>query len=337
MRAEFPFDRGDVVERGKAGLVAEVLDLEARGGAGEGEMFSPAPLRIGQVGIHIGAVEHVAGAAGVDHPLLWDRKRRQRLLLAAFVVPQHAALAARDRADAAAALLEIGERVLRRLAKLLAEPLGHHRHVDETQKLVCVRAQPAAVERREDAGLAAAPGVEQRGIGLMSVEMKRAQARHFEHRKRRQVLVVAAAHDGTLAIARHDAGQRRSLDLAGVQLDVVLRRHVEEHAAEPIVREGGDEIDLGGQVGAAERRGDRVAAERDGVIGGDVLLVPDRNVIHQERDVDVGVTDEKRVHHCSRIARPAAFMGAGGCPIPRSRPHSRGWYGPMRTKPFGRY
>ena len=107
-----------------------------------------------------------------------------------------------------------------------------------------VGSQTAAVERGQDAGFAAALRVEQGGVGLMPVEMQGTAAIELEHGKRRQVVVVAAAHDGALAVLWHDERQRRFIDLAGVQMHVVFRRHVMKHVAEPVVGVGGDQVGL---------------------------------------------------------------------------------------------
>ena len=176
-RVELESDLLDRVERRQAGLVAEMLDLVGRGVLGKAEMLRPAFERVLQIGIHIGAMKHVARAAGVANPHLRHRQRRKRADLAALVVPEHAALALGDAADLAAAALEIVEHRPRRLVHLLAEPFRHHRDIDEREQLVGVGPHAAAVERRQDSGLAAALRVGQRRIGLVAIEMQRAAAR----------------------------------------------------------------------------------------------------------------------------------------------------------------
>ncbi len=155
-----------------------------------------------------------------------------------------------------------------------------------------VGAHAAAVERRQDSGLAAALRVGQGRIGLMAVEVQRAAAVEIEDRKRRQVVIVAAAHDGALAVVRHDEGERGLLDGAGMQIDVVFLRHVEEHVAQPVVGQGGDQVGLDAEFRAAERRRDGIAAERNRIFGGDGFLVALRHVIGKERHVDIGLADE---------------------------------------------
>src|SRR3954471_16202473 len=80
-------DRFDIGKGRQSGLVAETLNLEGGSGAREFEMIVPALVGIAEVGIDIGAVEHVAGAVGVEHALARDRKRRQRMHHAGLVVP----------------------------------------------------------------------------------------------------------------------------------------------------------------------------------------------------------------------------------------------------------
>jgi hypothetical protein len=64
-------------------------------------MLSPAQARIAQVGIDVGAVKNVTRTAGVDDAFARDAERGQRMDRAGFVVPEQAALAHRDPADAA--------------------------------------------------------------------------------------------------------------------------------------------------------------------------------------------------------------------------------------------
>src|SRR6266702_8822373 len=56
----------DLGERRQACLVAEMLDRKGRRRARELEVLLPGDARIDQIGIHIGAMEDVAGAIGVD-------------------------------------------------------------------------------------------------------------------------------------------------------------------------------------------------------------------------------------------------------------------------------
>src|SRR5438309_4387956 len=107
----------------------------------------------------------------------------------------------------------------------------------------------------------------------MAVDMQRAAALEVEDRKRVDVFVVAAAHDGALAVLWHDEGQRGGVDLARMNRDAVLRAHVLKHPPEPVIGNGGDQVRYDSQFGAAKRRGDGVAAERYRVGGGDVFLV----------------------------------------------------------------
>src|SRR5512141_3012429 len=99
--AELLPDGLDVGKRRQPGLVAEVLDLVGRRRAREVEMVVPAPGGTGEVGIDIGAVEHVAGAVGVEHALARDRQRRKRVRGAGLVIPEQAAFPHGDAADPA--------------------------------------------------------------------------------------------------------------------------------------------------------------------------------------------------------------------------------------------
>jgi hypothetical protein len=81
------------------------------------------------------------------------------------------------------------------------------------EQLVRVRAHTAAVERGKYAGRAAELRIMNGRIRLVSVEMQRAAARKIEMRKRVQVLRVAAAHDGALAVLRHYEGKRGRADM----------------------------------------------------------------------------------------------------------------------------
>ena len=121
-------------------------------------------------------MEHVAGAVGIEHALARDRQRGQRADRAGLVVPEQALLAHGDAADPAAAALEIVEHLFRRQVHLLAQPLGDDRDIDEFQQFMGVGAQAAAVERGQDAGLAAQLGIVDRGIRLVAVDMQRAAA-----------------------------------------------------------------------------------------------------------------------------------------------------------------
>src|SRR5262249_52468409 len=193
----------------QASFIAETLHLERRRRAREAEMVLPALLRAGEAGIHIGAVKHVAGAAGVDDALRRYRQRRPRAHLAGLVVPEQAALTERHAADAAAARLQVFERVWRREIHLLAEPLRHDGDVDEREKIERVGAHRAAVERRHDAGLPAQPRVMHRGVGLMAVEVEKTAAGKVERREGMEIAIVAAAQDGALALVRAYEGERR--------------------------------------------------------------------------------------------------------------------------------
>jgi hypothetical protein len=244
----------------------------------------------------IGTVEDVAGAVGIDDAVVRHIERRQEAVVAVLVVPDHPVLAERDAADPAAAALQVGEHLAVTEIHLLAQPLGDDRDVDMREKLMRVRAQPAAVERGQDAAPAAGRGVMDRGVGLVAVEMERPAAVEVQRREGVQVMVVAAAHDGALAAVRHDEGERGFAHLPVMDRDAVLRRHVDEHAPEPVVGDLGEEVRRDPELGAGESRRDGVAAKRDRVFLGDRLLVAGRDLVRQEGDVDIGLADEQGFH-----------------------------------------
>src|ERR1700730_13177410 len=116
------------------------------------------------------------------------------------------------------------------------------------------------------------------------------------------MLVVAAAHDGPLAVLRHDERQRGGMDLARMDRDSVLRAHVLKHPPQPVVGDRGDQVRHDSELGAAERRRDGVAAERDRVGLCDMLFVAGRHVVGNEGDVDIGLSDEEGLPSFSVMA-----------------------------------
>jgi hypothetical protein len=92
----------------------------------------------------------------------------------------------------------------RRLVHLRAQPLGDDGDVDELKQLMGVGPEAPAVERGEDAGLAAQFCVMNCRVGLVAVDMQRAAALEVQHRERVDMLIVATAHDGALAVLWHD-------------------------------------------------------------------------------------------------------------------------------------
>ena len=91
-----------------------------------------------------------------------------------------------------------------------------------------------------------------------------------------------------------------------------------EHAPEPVIGRGGDEIGHDAELGAAERRRDRVAAERNRVVGCHVLFVAGRHVVGDEDDVDIGLSDEESLHCLSvmRLVVPAGGLTLTPVPCP---------------------
>jgi len=80
-----------------------MLDRVARRRARELEVLLPGNAWIDEVGIHVSAMEDVAGAVGVDDLFFGDVQRRHEALGLALVVPEHTARAHGDGADLAAA------------------------------------------------------------------------------------------------------------------------------------------------------------------------------------------------------------------------------------------
>src|SRR5580658_7677615 len=90
--------------------------------------------------------------------------------------------------------------------------------------------------------------------------------------------------------------------------DRIFGRHVEEHAAEPIVGERGDEIGNDAELGAGKGRGYRIAAEGDGIIMRDRLLVAGRHGFGADRHVDISLADEESIHAGSNDSMPGAAI-----------------------------
>ena len=80
-----------------------MLNLVRRCRSREAQMLLPTLVGIGEVGVDVTAVKHVSGTAGVENPVRWYRKGRQRANRTCFVVPNQAALSQRHPADPAAA------------------------------------------------------------------------------------------------------------------------------------------------------------------------------------------------------------------------------------------
>jgi hypothetical protein len=91
---------------------------------------------------------------------------------------------------------------------LLAQPLGDDGDVNEFQQFMGVGPQAPAIQRRQDTRLAAEFGIMDRRVRLVTVDVQRAAAAEVQMRERVDMIVVAAADDGALAILRHDEGER---------------------------------------------------------------------------------------------------------------------------------
>ena len=111
-------------------------------------------------------------------------------------------------ADAAAARRQIVERLFGRHFQLVAEPLRHDGDVDEPQQLMRVDADAAAVERGENAGLAAGARVVEGRVGLVTIDVERPASGEVEDWKWVQIFVVARTQDRTLAGMRHHERER---------------------------------------------------------------------------------------------------------------------------------
>ena len=191
---------------------------------------------------------------------------------------------------------------MRAQLELLAQPLRAYCNVDMLKQLERIGTQAAAVERGEDASLATELRVLDGRVGLVTVEMQGAAAGEVEWRNRVQVMVVAAADDRTHAMARHHERKRGFLHFAAVNRNLVLRRHVEEHAGKPIVSERRHQLRHDPKLGAAECRRHRIAPEAHRIILGDHFLVAGGNAIGHERHIDVSLADEECFH--SDIPQP---------------------------------
>jgi len=130
-------------------------------------------------------------------------------------------------------------------------------------------------------------------VGKMPIDMQRAAASQVQHRKRMPEIVIAASHDRALSAFRHDERQRGLRHLAVMHRDSVFRRHVNEHAPEPVVRDRRHQVRRHPELGAAECRRHRVAAEGDGIVASHRLLVAGRKLVGQESDVDVALSDKE--------------------------------------------
>jgi len=71
--------------------------------------------------------------------------------------------------------------------------------------------------------------------------------------------------------------------------------------AEPVVGHRGEQIRDVAQLGAGEGGGDGVAAEGHSVVAGDGLVVALRHAVGEKGHIDIGLTNEERVHaECPR-------------------------------------
>src|SRR3977135_1837612 len=94
-------DGVDLGQRRRSGFVAETLNLVGRSRAREIEMVVPAFAGVAEVRVDIGAVEHIAGAVGIEHAFARDRKGGKRVRGAGLVIPEQTALSQSNTADPA--------------------------------------------------------------------------------------------------------------------------------------------------------------------------------------------------------------------------------------------
>src|SRR5271169_4265918 len=119
------------------------------------EMLLPTHRWVGEIGVNVGAVEHVAGAAGIENSIRRYGKSREFPNDARVVVPDQASLTERHPTNPAASALEIIKHCCRLMAHLLAEAFGDDRHVDVAKKVIGVRSQSSTIEGGENSFLAA--------------------------------------------------------------------------------------------------------------------------------------------------------------------------------------
>ena len=116
-------------------------------------------------------------------------------------------------------------------------------YIDEAKKIVGIRAQPAAIERRQDLRLATDLGVVNGSVGLVPIDVQRPAAREIEGRKRMQIVIVAASDDGPLSPSLGMMNESDdSVHLPVMHGNAVLGGHVDEHAAETVVGDGGEQV-----------------------------------------------------------------------------------------------
>src|SRR5688572_8601339 len=85
-----------------------------------------------------------------------------------------------------------------------------------------------------------------------------------------------------------------------MQADVVFRRHIGEHATQPVVCQCGKQVGLDAKLGAAKGRCHRVSAKRDGIVLCDVFFVSHRHMVGKKSDIDIALADEERLHCSAR-------------------------------------
>src|SRR5829696_10026649 len=169
-------------------------------------------------------MKDVAGAVGIHHAVCRHFQGRENTLRTALVIPDEAMLAERHATDSTPARAQVLEHLARREMHLFTQALGHHCYIDESEQVVRVRAQPAAIKRGEYPSFPASFRVMNCRIGLVSIDVEGAAAFKIERREWMHVAIIATSHDGPLPALRHDERQRGLFDFTMMNRDAVLRR-----------------------------------------------------------------------------------------------------------------
>ena len=72
-----------------------------------------------------------------------------------------------------------------------------------------------------------------------------------------------------------------------------FRGHVDEHASEPVICDRGEQIRRNAELRAGKRCRHGIAAKGNCIFAGHLLLIAARQIIRDERDVNIGLADEQ--------------------------------------------
>lgn len=108
-----------------------------------------------------------------------------------------------------------------------------------------------------------------------------------------KIMIISAAHDRSLSLMRHDERERRPLNFSPVHRNSIGKRHIHEHAAQPIIGHRGHQIRNNSKFGAGKGCRNRIPSKRHGVIARHRFLISCRDAISEEGDVNIGLTNEK--------------------------------------------